>query len=139
MSTMPPAAINANVWVLCLRPQELGRNRPTARPAKAKPVQGKTGKSHGCGSPRLCTPLMYDSSGHGSQCGRHVVHSSGVSRAIVKAVAAAAPAKTRGDFPAAHKTTPQIAPMSIMEMPIVFKISTRNRSLHGAQPQAIRY
>src|SRR2546429_2590811 len=125
MSAIPPPATNANVWVLCLRPQLLDTNNPIARPAKAKPVQGKIGKSHGWGSPRLCTPLMYDSSGHGSQCGRQVVHSSGVSREIVRAVAAAVPANTsRGcrDFPAAHKTTPQIAPMSIMEMPIVFKI-----------------
>src|SRR5206468_9264124 len=93
MSAIPPPATNAHVWGLCLRPQELDRNRPTARPAKAKPVQGKIGKSHGWGSPRLCTPLMYDSSGHGSQCGRQVVHSSGVSREIVRAIAAAAPAK----------------------------------------------
>src|SRR5947208_7111501 len=80
MSTMPPAAINANVWLPRFRPQSPTSNNPIASPAKANPVQGKTGKSHGCGSPRLCTPLMYDSSGHGSQCGRHVVHSSGVSR-----------------------------------------------------------
>src|SRR5438093_8530091 len=85
---------------------------------------------------------MYDSSGHGSQCGRHVVHSSGVSKAIVRAIAAAAPDKTslgRRESPAAHKSSPQLAPMSIMEMPMVLRISTRNRSLHGAQPQEIRY
>src|SRR5207237_1396654 len=87
--------------------------------------------SHGCGSPRLCTPLMYDSSGHGSQCGRHVVHSSCVSKAIVRAIAAAAPAKTnleRRESPAAHKSSPQLAPMNIMEMPMVLRISTQNRS-----------
>src|SRR5438552_13923430 len=113
MSAIPPPATNANVWVLCLRPQELDRNRPTARPAKAKPVQGKIGKSHGRGSPRLCTPLMYDSSGHGSQGAGNVVHSTAVSREMVKAVAAAAQATTgrgRRDFPAANKPEPHLTP-----------------------------
>src|SRR5438874_716129 len=140
--TLPRAEIKSNVWLPSFRPQSHATHIPIANPAKAKPVQVKTGKSHGWGSPRLCTPLIYDSSAHGSQCGRHVVHSSGVSKEIVRATAAAAPAKTsrgRRDFPAAHKTAPQLTPMSIIEMPMVLRISTRNRSLHGAQPQEIRY
>src|SRR5215813_8857423 len=63
------------------------RRKPTARPANAKAAQGKRGKSQGCGSLKMWTPLTYDSRGQGRNFGRCVVQKGGVS--IATRVAAA--------------------------------------------------
>src|SRR5258708_527725 len=84
----PPKAANANPSLR--RANSEKTKKPTASPAKANAVQGNSGKSHGCGSLKICTPLMYDSSGHGRNLGRYVVQSGGV--AIATAVAAINPA-----------------------------------------------
>src|SRR5262245_8100790 len=64
--------------------------KPTLRPTKANATQGNRGKSHGCGRLKMCTPLIYDSSGHGRNFGRQMVHKPGVANAT--AAAAAIPA-----------------------------------------------
>ena len=71
-----------------------------------------------------------------------MVHSSGVSSAI-----SAVPAAPRAQrlsrrllrVVANRSATPQTSAISIIEIPIMFRTSTRNRSVHGAHPQAIRY
>src|SRR6266850_7132547 len=84
----PPSAANANPSLRRAKPEKT--KKPTASPAKANAVQGNSGKSHGCGSLKLCTPLMYDSNGHGRNFGRCVVQSGGV--AIATTAAATKPA-----------------------------------------------
>src|SRR6266850_7910913 len=84
----PPSAANANPSLRRAKPEKT--KKPAASPAKANAVQGNNGKSHGCGSLKMCTPLMYDSSGHGRNLGRCVVQSGGV--AIVTTAAAINPA-----------------------------------------------
>ncbi len=122
------------------------------------------GNNQGCGFPRLWTPLMYDSIGHGSHFGCHVVHKGGVANEIAMATTAAqieyfstprscmlrvngcgksavrCPSISlalRND--AAKPTIQHIIPISMIEMPMVFRMSTRNRSLFGAHPHAITY
>ncbi len=121
-------------------PQPLNNKNPIASPAKANALHGKMGNNHGCGSPRLWTPLMYDSIGQGSQRIRHVVQSSGVSNDMPAATTTALKLKmSRGLFCLVTVNTIQhMTPISIMERPMVFSTSTRSRSLHGAQPQAMR-
>src|SRR6266404_1772247 len=71
----PPSAANASPS-LC-RAKSENRKNPTASPAKANADQGNNGKSHGCGSLKIWTPLMYDSMGQGKNFGRCVVQSGG--------------------------------------------------------------
>ena len=42
-------------------------------------------------------------------------------------------------FPGLARTIQQVSPISIIETPMVLRISTRSKSVHGAQPQAIKY
>src|SRR5579872_1426413 len=74
--------------------------------------------------------------GHGSQCGRQLVHSRGVRSEIPMATpdALKAGATRVGDR---RKTIQHSKPINIIERPIMLRMSTRNKSLHGAQPQAI--
>src|SRR5579862_8523573 len=92
---MPQIPAEANTSASRDRAQSLCRMNPMANPAKAKAAQGKTGNSQACGVPRLCTPFTYDSIGQGSQFGRHVVHSGGVSKAIEAAIAPEASTRNR--------------------------------------------
>jgi hypothetical protein len=89
----------------------------------------------------LWTPLIYDSIGHGSQRGAHVVHNIGVSSEIDRAVADATtqPKSRARIFPLKASDIQQTSPNSIIDMPMVFRTSTRNKSVHGAHPQAITY
>src|SRR5258708_13857085 len=87
----PPSARKARA---SLRPAKSeNRKKPTARPAKANADQGNKGKSHGCGSLKMCTPLMYDSMGHGRNFTRCVAQSGAV--AIEPITAAKSPATSR--------------------------------------------
>src|SRR5207302_4041303 len=86
----------------CARPQAENTRYPNANPANANATLGNIGKSQGCGAPRLCTPLMYDSRYHGSQRGRCVVQSGGVASAISAAAPIAAVThRNRGTAPEA--------------------------------------
>ena len=58
---------------------------------------------------------------------------------VIPTLAAVRPSANRVCDPELNrKTTQQTTPINIIERPIVLRISTRNKSLHGAQPQAIR-
>src|SRR5271163_992325 len=71
----PPITVNA---ISSRRlAKSVNRKKPIASPANANATHGKIGNSHGCGLPKTCTPLMYDSSGHGRNFGRYVVQTSG--------------------------------------------------------------
>src|SRR2546422_8891243 len=72
---MPPSAAKARPSLRLAKSEN--RKKPTASPAKANADQGNNGKSHGCGSLKMWTPLMYDSMGHGRNFGRCVFQSGG--------------------------------------------------------------
>src|SRR5258708_31705634 len=126
----PPKAANTGPSLRLAKSEN--RKKPTARPAKANADQGNNGKSHGCGSLNMWTPLMYDSMGHGRNFSRCVVQSGGVPIATI--TAAKSPA-TRVRIRAAAKVpypvTQHSTPMSIMESPRMFNTSTRSKSVHG--------
>ena len=80
----------------------------------------------------MCTPLTYDSMGQGRNFGRQIVHRPGVAKATPAAAATAAArllprATAGGPLPANQHT----APINIIEMPRIFRTSTRKRSVHG--------
>src|SRR5580692_750274 len=74
----PASPVTTNALLSCSRAQGEKIRNPNANPANANATQGNTGNSQGCGVPRLCTPLTYDSRYHGSQCGWCVVQRGGV-------------------------------------------------------------
>src|ERR1700747_939844 len=76
----------------------------------------------------MCTPLMYDSRYQGSQRIRQVVHRGGVASAMANATSAATIALAALVF-----VRRETIPMIIMESPIVLRMSTRKRSVQGAQ------
>ncbi len=84
----------------------------------------------------MCTPFTYDSTCHGKNRGRHVVHIAGVAKATA---AAAANAKTkfrvRNTAAAAIEPPPSATqhntPSKIIDNPRMFSTSTRNKSVHG--------
>src|SRR5579862_3918563 len=88
---------------------------------------------------------MYDSNGHGNHFGCHVVHNGGVTSEIaIATIAAQKTCRVRHCFALFAKgcvlvTAQHINPMSIIETPMVFRMSTRNKSLFGAHPHAITY
>src|SRR5690348_611099 len=83
---------------------------------------------------------MYDSSGQGSQSGRQVVHSRGVNNEIVRATPTAAhPVVTLQFDLATRSTAQQHRPISTIERPMVLRMSTRSRSVQGAQGKAMAY
>src|ERR1043165_9099800 len=107
--------------------QSLKSTKPTANPTKANALQGKTGNSQACGSPRLCTPLMYDSMGHGSQRIRQVVQSNGVINEMADATTTALVPNTilRLEEPLeTNNITQHRIPIRIMESPMVLSTST---------------
>src|SRR5207245_5464798 len=97
MKRTPARPVSTNAVASCARPQAENNRNPNASPAKAKATQGNTGKSQGCGAPRLCTPLTYDSTYQGSQPGRCVVQRGGVASANRAAAAIAEPTYLRRD------------------------------------------
>src|SRR2546427_344113 len=133
IAIMPSDAVE--ISASCFRAQSLSRNNPTASPTNAKALQGKMGNNQDCGSLRLCTPLTYDSSGQGSQRGRQLVHTNGASKETIAATPTAIKPNNRRGWLVrlSDKTIQQPSPISIMEIPIAFRMSTRSRSLHGAQ------
>src|SRR2546422_9889238 len=127
---MPPSAAKASPSLRLAKSEN--RKKPTASPAKANADQGNNGKSHGCGSLKMWTPLMYDSMGHGRNFGRCVVQSGGGAIATITA-AKNPPTKVRILAAATDPSpvAPHSAPMSIMESPRMFSTSTRSKSVHG--------
>src|SRR5581483_1702209 len=79
--------------------------------------------------------------GQGSQCGAHVVQSSGVNNEIDRQMAVArVPIEARlSSFPLNASAIQQVNPSNIIDTPITFSTSTRNKSVHGAHPHAITY
>ena len=70
--------------------------------------------------------------------------SSTAAESAAKSAAAVAPAAAprtcrMWDVELTLSTIQHMTPISIIETPIVFRMSTRSRSLHGAHPQAMRY
>src|SRR2546428_2414606 len=125
----PPSAAKARASLRLAKSEN--RKKPTASPAKANADQGNNGKSHGCGSLKMWTPLIYDSMGHGRNFGRCVVQSGGV--AIATITAAKIPATKVRILAAPTDPSPlaqHSAPMSIMESPRMISTSTRSKSVH---------
>src|SRR5512133_3748027 len=103
-------------------PQSHSSRNPIASPTKANAVHGKIGKSQGWGSPKLCTPLTYDSSGHGRKRGLQLVHIIGVSSAMAKLVTTAVIPTAALAFAALdlRSTSQHITAISIIEIPMIF-------------------
>ena len=115
--------------------KSVNNQNPTANPTNANAAHGKIGNSHTCGRSKMCTPFTYDSTCHGKNRGRHVVHSAGVA---IATAAAATNAKTRFRARTATAvaepkppTAQHSAPIKIIEIPRIFSTSTRNKSVHG--------
>ena len=77
---------------------------------------------------------MYDSRYQGSHEGRQVVYNAGVANAIT-----AVAAKASAMFPARDCANRQTIATKTIESPIVFRMSTRSRSVHGAQGSPNKY
>src|ERR1700722_11940956 len=82
----PVSPVTPNAVLSCSRAQGEKIRNPNANPANANATHGNAGKSQGCGVPKLCTPLIYDSRYHGSQRGRCVVQRGGVMNTMSAAV-----------------------------------------------------
>src|ERR1700747_2847643 len=74
----PASPDTTNAVVPCSRTQGEKIRNPNANPANANATQGNAGKSQGCGVPKLCTPLIYDSRYNAIQRGWCVVQRGGV-------------------------------------------------------------
>src|SRR6478609_11529594 len=91
------------------------------------------GNSHGKGFPCVWTPSKYVSTNQGSHVMRWV-QTMGVANDTASADDADKAANLGHDVARLHTI-----PISISDTPMQFSTSMRNRSVHGAQCQAMKY